>query len=257
MLIVISPAKKLDMSACPNVLKCTVPEFLDDSCAVNAELRTLCATDLCELQGISEKLGELNAERNATWQPPFTAKNAKPALLSFTGDVYQGMQAEAFTKRDLSYAQSHLRILSGLYGVLRPLDLMQAYRLEMGTQLKIGAAKNLYEFWGTRITESLNTVLKKQRSAVLVNLASNEYFSSVHTDRVAGRIVTPVFKDANRGSYRILSFFAKKARGYMASWLLRNRMKTAEDIKGFDVEGYAFNEELSGENEFVFTRGEL
>ncbi|MDA1015633.1 MAG: peroxide stress protein YaaA [Planctomycetota bacterium] len=257
MLIVISPAKKLDMSVGPDALDCTEPEFLDDSCVLNATLRTLTAAKLCKLQGISEKLGELNAERNAAWQPPFTKENAKPALLSFTGDVYQGMQAAEFAKRDLKYAQDHLRILSGLYGVLRPLDLIQAYRLEMGTPLKTRAAKNLYEFWGTRITESLNAVLQKQRPAVLVNLASNEYFNSVQSHRLAGRVVTPVFKDANRGAYRVLSFFAKKARGYMASWIVRNRVKKPDDLKDFDVEGYAFNDGLSTENEFVFTRGEL
>lgn len=256
MLIVISPAKTLDLEPQSLIDDHSTPDFLDQAGKLNKELRKLKAADLCKLQSISEKLGQLNFERNSQWKPPFTTENAKQALLTFKGDVYLGLQADQFTKRDFKFAQDHLRILSGLYGVLRPLDLIQPYRLEMGTSLKVGRADNLYKFWGTRITDRLNDVMAKQRPGVLVNLASQEYFNAVDEKSVNGRVVVPVFKDEKNGKYKVISFFAKKARGLMASWILRNRIKKAEDLMDFDVDGYAFDASMSSEDEFVFTRPE-
>lgn len=256
MLIVISPAKTLDLEPQTQITDHSTPDFLDQAGKLNRQLRKLKAADLCNLQGISEKLGQLNFERNSQWKPPFTPENAKQALLTFKGDVYLGLQADQFTKRDFKFAQDHLRILSGLYGVLRPLDLIQPYRLEMGTSLKVGRSDNLYEFWGTQITDCLNQVMAKQRPAVMVNLASNEYFNAVQPDSIDGRIVAPVFKDEKNGKYKVISFFAKKARGLMASWILRNRVNKAEDLMNFDVDGYSFDSSMSSEDEFVFTRPE-
>jgi cytoplasmic iron level regulating protein YaaA (DUF328/UPF0246 family) len=257
MLIVISPAKTLDSSPQSLVDKFTQPDFLEDSAELVTQLCQKSADDLCQMMNISEKLGVLNAERFAQWQTPFTDENAKPALLAFKGDVYLGLKAEEFNKRDFTYAQGHLRILSGLYGVLRPLDLMQAYRLEMGSKLDNSRGANLYEFWGGRITTALNQVLQKDRPKVLVNLASNEYFGAVKTKQLEGDLVTPSFKDAKNGKFKIISFFAKKARGTMASWIIRNRVKKIDDLKSFNEDDYAFNAEMSQGHELVFTRGSI
>ncbi len=199
----------------------------------------------------------LNSERFLNWHLPFTPENAKPAILAFRGDVYTGIDADSLSTEDFYFAQKHLRILSGLYGVLRPLDLIQAYRLEMGTKLKNSRGKNLYEFWGNKITEYLNHELSSHKNMTLINLASNEYWSVVKPAMLQTQVITPVFKDEKNGQYKIISFFAKKARGMMVAFMLKNKIEQAEDLKAFDREGYQFNAKMSKGNEWVFTRKEL
>jgi len=254
MILILSPAKTLDFESPPPRRSCAQPEFLDDAEELVNKLRRLSKQQLSALMGISDELTERNARRYRDWQRPFTKENARPAVLAFQGDVYQGLAAESFSKADLDFAQKHLRILSGLYGVLRPLDLMQPYRLEMGTKLSTRRGKDLYAFWGSRITESLNEALSGQAQNVLVNLASNEYFKAVRNTELDGRIVTPVFKEKKGDGYRVVAFFAKKARGRMAGFAIHNRITDPEDLKGFSEEGYRFHENLSSENEWVFTR---
>ena len=190
------------------------------------------------------------------WSQPFTPENAKQAVLAFKGDVYTGLDAESLSEKQFKFAQKHLRILSGLYGLLRPLDLMQAYRLEMGTKFENKAGKDLYSFWGDKITQALNAEIVSQKDDVLVNLASNEYFKSVKPKLLNGRIVTPVFKDWKGDKYKIISFYAKKARGLMCRYAIDNDISNVDKLKGFDYEGYAFNESMSSENEWVFIRDE-
>jgi len=256
MLIVISPAKTLDYETPATTDLHTTPEFLDRSEALIKDLRKLSPPQVSELMGISTKLGDLNFGRYLDWSLPFTPANAKQAVLAFKGDVYTGLQAQTLTKKELKWAQDHLRILSGLYGLLRPLDLMQPYRLEMGTRFGVGKAANLYEFWGDRITESLNEILAKQRKPVLINLASEEYFKSVRPQKLTADIITPVFKDMKGGKYKIISFYAKKARGMMAGYIIRNQLKDVEDIKQFDSAGYRYNAAMSSAREWVFIRDE-
>lgn len=254
MLIVISPAKTLDFEAPPKTRKFTIPKFLDDSAELIDELRELEPHKLVDLMGISPKLADLNSNRYHEWSLPFTSRNARQSVLTFKGDVYVGLDADTLTHDELEYAQQHLRILSGLYGVLRPLDLMQPYRLEMGTKLKTRRGKDLYAFWHTRINEALNEDLKEQGDNILVNLASNEYFKSVKPERLEARVITPVFKERKNGEYRMISFFAKKARGLMSRYIIRNRIRDPEDMLGFDFEGYEYNRTLSGEDKPAFTR---
>ena len=255
MLIIISPAKTLDYETPPRTKRHTTPRFLDHSQRLVNILRHYSALDLAELMHLSIKLAELNFDRYHDWHPQFTPENAKQAVLAMKGDVYTGLDAESFAEEDFTFAQEHLRILSGLYGVLRPLDLMQPYRLEMGTRLANEAGKDLYAFWGDAITEALNADLAAQGDDLLVNLASKEYFKSVKPKRLAGRILTPHFKERRGESYRMLGVFAKKARGLMSRFIIRNRLSQADDLKAFDAEGYAFNPALSSEDEWVFTRG--
>ncbi len=255
MLIVISPAKTLDFETPPKVPTFTIPDFLDDSAELIDELRSYEPYRLSDLMGISPKLADLNSNRYHNWSLPFTADNAKQSVLAFKGDVYAGLEADNLDADDLQFAQAHLRILSGLYGVLKPLDLMQPYRLEMGTKLKNRRGKDLYDFWDDRINRTLNDELAGQDSPVLVNLASNEYFKSVQPERLDARIVTPTFKEARNGEYKFISFTAKKARGLMSRYIIRNRVSDPEDLKGFGLEGYCYNEALSGENSPTFTRG--
>ncbi len=257
MLHVISPAKTLDFDTAPAIADYTEPQFLAHSEALIRQLRTLTPAEVSSLMHISDKLGELNAQRFTDWQLPFTPQNAKQALLAFKGDVYTGMQAELFSKKDFKFAQQHLRILSGLYGLLRPLDLIQPYRLEMGTALANARGKNLYHFWGDTITDALNQTLKGRREKVLVNLASNEYWSAVNAKKLDAQVITPVFKDAKNGQYKIISFFAKKARGMMSAYIIQNQLNTSEGLKDFNTAGYQFNEALSSPSEWVFTREEL
>ena len=254
MLIVISPAKTLDFETRPGIPTFTIPEFLDDSAELIDELRGFEPHRLSALMGISPKLADLNSNRYHNWSLPFTGDNAKQSVLAFKGDVYSGLDADNLNADDLQFAQAHLRILSGLYGVLKPLDLMQPYRLEMGTKLKNRRGKDLYDFWDGRINNTLNDELAGQDSPVLVNLASNEYFKSVQPERLNARIVTPTFKEARNGDYRFISFTAKKARGLMSRYIIRNRLSNPEDLRGFDLEGYSYNEELSGADRPVFTR---
>ncbi|MDJ0806727.1 MAG: peroxide stress protein YaaA [Gammaproteobacteria bacterium] len=255
MLIVISPAKTLDYATPPVTKTHTKPAFLKQSQELIDNLRNYSALDLAELMTLSMKLAELNFERYHDWRTPFNTKNAKQAVLAMKGDVYTGLDAETFSAEDLNYAQDHLRILSGLYGIMRPLDLMQPYRLEMGTKLPNARGKDLYAFWGETITDALNKALKRQGDDVLVNLASNEYFKSVKPRRVKGRIITPQFKEQKPGGYKMIGVFAKKARGLMSRYIIQNRLSDPEEVKAFDLEGYAYNDTLSQQDQWVFTRG--
>jgi cytoplasmic iron level regulating protein YaaA (DUF328/UPF0246 family) len=257
MLIVISPAKSLDYESPLPTEKHSKPRLLKHSQELVSVMNDKSAKDISKLMGVSPSLGKLNHERYQAWKTPFTVKNARPALAAFTGDVYLGMEArETFSERDYAHAQKTLRILSGLYGVLRPLDLMQPYRLEMGTSLANERGKDLYAFWGDRITKSLNADLKESPGAkVLVNLASNEYFHSVKADQIQGRIVTPKFLDSkNGGPYKIVSFFAKRARGAMSGWIIRDRIKSVAALKNFSGMGYRYDEERSEDDQPVFIR---
>ncbi|WP_020208507.1 peroxide stress protein YaaA [Gilvimarinus chinensis] len=256
MLILISPAKTLDFETPAVTDTFTQPDFLKDSRALIKELRELSPADISGLMKISDKLGVLNFDRYHAFKTPFTQANAKQAALAFQGDVYTGLAAETFKARDFDFAQKHLRILSGLYGLLRPLDLIQPYRLEMGTKFNNQRGDNLYQFWGDIITNAVNEQLAAVKSKTLVNLASNEYFKAVKPKRLNAEIITPVFKDWKNGQYKIISFYAKKARGLMSAYIIKNRLKAAEDLKGFDVDGYGFAPELSKEREWVFTRKE-
>ncbi|GAB1258712.1 peroxide stress protein YaaA [Aurantivibrio plasticivorans] len=254
MLIVISPAKTLDYETPAKISDHTTPQFVNDSKKLIAELKHLAPQDISDLMHISDKLGVLNYDRFQQWKPRFTEKNAKQAILAFKGDVYTGLDAESFKANDFKFAQKHLRILSGLYGLLRPLDLMQPYRLEMGTKFKTPYGKDLYEFWGETLTQQLNEDMKGLKSSLLVNLASNEYFKAVKPKHLEGEIVSPVFKDWKNGQYKIISFFAKKARGLMSAYLIKNRIKSSDDLLSFDLDGYQYDPKLSKDNAPVFTR---
>jgi uncharacterized protein len=256
MLAVISPAKTLDFETPPLTEAFTMPDFLDHSEKLIAKLRRVSQKKLGALMSISADLASLNTQRNADWNPPFTPANAKPALMAFKGDVYTGFELDRFAEADFEYAQNHLRILSGLYGLLRPLDLIQPYRLEMGTKLPTRRGKDLYKFWGTIITEALNDAIAASGSEVLINLASNEYFGAVNEKVLAARLITPSFKDLKNGNYKILSFFAKKARGAMSDYLIRHRIEDPEGLKKFKGLGYRYNRQLSAGDSWVFTRDE-
>lgn len=256
MLSVISPAKTLDFDTAPVTASHSKPGFLNDSRALVNELRELAPHQLSSLMSISDKLGELNFDRYQQWRPPFTPKNAKQALLAFRGDVYTGLDADSFDAADFGFAQDHLRILSGLYGLLRPLDLIQPYRLEMGTRFANARGANLYEFWGDRITDALAQAIAESGSSVLVNLASNEYFRAVRPGRLEAGVITPVFKDYKGGKFKVVSFYAKKARGLMAAWLIRQRADDPAAIKDFAETGYRYDKKLSSTSEWVFTRRE-
>lgn len=259
MLILISPAKTLDFETSSPCDRFSKPDFIADTNTLVEELRHLSAQEISSLMKISDKLGELNASRFKTWQVNFDQTNAKQALLAFQGDVYQGMNVNSFTQPDFDFAQSHLRILSGLYGVLRPLDLIQPYRLEMGT--KIGhsklqnlSANTLYEFWQDKPTKAINQQLENLNEPSIINLASNEYFKVVKANLLSSKIITPIFKDWKNDKYKIISFYAKKARGMMANYIIKNRLDDIEKIKSFSEAGYSFNRELSDKTNFIFTR---
>lgn len=256
MITVLSPAKTLDYDTQKLTKKHSLPEFLDDSQELIDQLAKMTKPKVGKLMGISDKLAELNVSRYKSWQTPFTTENAKQSLLAFKGDVYQGFQCDQWKAADFTFAQKHLRILSGLYGLLRPLDLMQPYRLEMGTKLKTKRGRDLYDFWGDSITESLNVAIKTSRSTAFVNLASNEYFSSVNAEDISVPIVTPVFKDEKNGKYKIISFFAKKARGLMANWIIEDRVKEPAELKKFKVGGYKFAKAESSDLTLTFLRKE-
>lgn len=256
MLIVVSPAKTLDFDTPPVISEFTQPQLLAESALLIERARQLTPTDIGQLMKISDKLAGLNAARFADWQPDFTPDNAKQALLAFKGDVYTGLDAESLSAKDFEFAQQHLRMLSGLYGLLRPLDLMQAYRLEMGTKLDNVRGKDLYQFWGDIITDKLNDALAEQGDNVLINLASNEYFKAVQPKRLAGQIITPVFKDCKNGQYKIISFYAKKARGLMARYIIQNQLTQVSQLTAFDTDGYYFVEAESTATELMFKREE-
>lgn len=254
MLMVISPAKTLDFETPAVTRRFTQPQYLDHSQELIEQLRTLSPAQISELMHVSDKIGGLNAARFGSWTPAFTPDNAKQALLAFKGDVYTGLNAEDFSDADFDHAQTHLRMLSGLYGLLRPLDLMQPYRLEMGTRFANARGKDLYAFWGTRISEWLNEALAEQGDDVLLNLASNEYFSAVKRSALNARIVNTEFRDQKNGQYKIISFYAKKARGMMARFVIRERLKNPEQLQTFDEQGYRFSAELSKADNLVFLR---
>ncbi len=255
MLLVISPAKSLDFKTPPVTDAFTMPDMLDESEKLLIKLRKMSPAQLSDLMGISANLGQLNYERFQTWYQPFTQENAKQAVLAFSGDVFQGLDANSLSEEQLLRLQSKLRILSGLYGVLRPLDLMQPYRLEMGTKLKVQRSVDLYAFWKTKITPKINDAIEESGSKVLINLASNEYYKSIETKKLDCEIVTPQFKDMKNGQYKMISFYAKKARGMMTRFVIENDINNVDDLQAFDSEGYVFNPRLSKPGNPVFTRG--
>ncbi|MBC5841079.1 MAG: peroxide stress protein YaaA [Flavobacteriaceae bacterium] len=252
MKIVISPAKSLNFEKELPISQFTEPLFLKESRQIQQVLKQESPENLSALMHISDKLANLNWERNQAWKTPFTSDNARPAIYTFDGDVYTGLDAYTISVEKIPVLQDKLRILSGLYGFLKPLDLMQAYRLEMGTKLPIGEQKNLYEFWKTTITKALNKELEKDE--LFVNLASNEYFSVIDTNALKVPIVTPDFKDYKDGKLKIISFFAKKARGMMVRYIIDTNAETIDDLKGFNYDGYMFDANLSEGNNLIFTR---
>ena len=252
MKIVISPAKSLNYESKLSVANYSESVFLNNSEVIQKTLKNKQPKELMELMHISEKLADLNWKRNQEWSVPFSKENARPAVFAFDGDVYSGLDAYSLSTEKIAVLQDKLRILSGLYGVLKPLDLMQPYRLEMGTKMEIGTHKNLYEFWKKTITDSLNNEMKDDE--LFVNLASNEYFSAVDTKALKVPVITPEFKDYKDGKLKIISFYAKKARGLMVRYIIDKNVETIEDLKGFNYDGYAFDSNLSKGNSLVFTR---
>lgn len=256
MLIVVSPAKTLDYESPLPKLRATRPRMLEDSEALVKDLKALSPADISSLMSISDKLGQLNHDRFQRWEAPFSAPDARPAGFAFKGDVYTGLAIEDFSPDEIRQAQQTLRILSGLYGVLRPLDLMLPYRLEMGTRFSNARGKDLYQFWGDRISALLRKDLKASGSDILVNLASNEYFRAVDQDALGARIITPVFQDEKNGKFKIVSFYAKKARGLMAAWIIRNAVQDPEQLMNFAEQGYRFSAADSQGDTLVFRRRE-
>jgi len=253
MILLISPAKTLDFDAIDQA-EYTTPVFLKETKKLVKVLKTKSATDIKALMKVSDKIADLNVVRYKSFKTPFTTENAKQAMYAFRGDVYTGLDADSFNKSQVKFAQKHLRILSGLYGVLKPLDLMQPYRLEMGTKLANKNGKNLYEFWGDKINKALNEEISAQKDDYVINLASNEYFKSVQSKKLKGQVIDIQFKENKDGKYKIVAFFAKKARGMMCQYMIKNKLTKPEQLKGFNMENYLFNEELSDESTFVFTR---
>ena len=254
MILTLSPAKTMDFEAQCLTKKYTKPDFLKDSEELIRDLTKLSKSDLSSLMSISEKLAELNYARYRSWALPFRPNNAKQALLAFKGDVYTGFELSEWGAADFNFAQTRVRILSGLYGLLRPLDLIQAYRLEMGTGLANRRGNNLYDFWGNKITDALNAAIKESKSKVLINLASNEYFKSIDKKNLEAEIITPTFKDFKNGKYKFISFYAKKARGMMAEFIVRNKLKSPKGLLKFDTEGYYYCPSSSTPDEPVFLR---
>lgn len=255
MITVISPAKKLDLSPDTTYTNSfSQPVLMDDAKVLVSTLSKKSKNAIGKLMDLSSNLAELNHQRYQDFSLPFEPSNAKPALMCFKGDVYQSFSLESYSEDDFQFAQAHLRILSGLYGVLKPLDLMQAYRLEMGTKLKTRRGKNLYEFWGDKITQQVQTALDETESTSLVNLASKEYFKSIKVKNLNARIITPIFKDARNGTFKTLFLYAKQARGYMSDYIIKERISDPEGLKAFSGMGYSFNPTLSEGDNWVFTR---
>ena len=254
MLAVISPAKKLDFETDAPAGKHTQPQFLDDSEILVEMARGLSRGDLARTMKLSDKLADLNYKRYQAFSRPFTLANAKPAALIFNGDTYVGLGAGTFEKDDLAFAQDHLRILSGLYGLLRPLDLIQPYRLEMGARFTPPRGGDLYGFWDGRLTAAINDVIRTQPDPSVINLASREYFKAVHVSDLEGPVITPVFKEVKAGVAKVLGMVAKRARGAMARYMIKNRLESPHQLKSFSEDGYAFRPELSGDREWVFAR---
>ena len=256
MIFLISPAKSLDFESASLSDEYTQPDFLNESQQLIGVMREYDWSSIASLMKVSENISKLNAQRFTDWCQPFDIQNAKQAVFAFNGDVYNGIAVETMKVEQLRYIQSKLRILSGLYGLLRPMDLMQAYRLEMGIKLTTSKGKNLYDFWGDKVTEKINSQLDRKRPT-LVNLASNEYYKSVKSKNIKANIITPVFKDEKNGVYKIISFYAKKARGLMVRYAADNLISDAEGLKGFNYEGYQYSQSESNEVEWVFTRKEI
>jgi len=254
MLIVISPAKTLDLESTYKAPVVSQPDFLPDARKLVKHMRSFSVQDLSKLMHTSEAISTLNVDRYKQWLTPFTEDNARPSIFTFKGDVYTGLEVETFSAADLKYAQRHLRILSGLYGTLKPLDLMQPYRLEMGTDLKNERGKNLYEFWGDKLTKAINKDIEAAKDDILLNLASNEYFNALDKKALKAEIVQPVFKDFSSGQYRVLSFFAKKARGRMAAWILKSRVEEVDQLVKFKLDGYKYSKNDSTPEKPVFLR---
>ena len=252
MLVVISPAKKLDENCDQKILpKFTMPPYLENSKKIIKILRQYSSNNLSELMNISEKISILNYERYIKWSTPFTKKNSYPALLLFKGDVYKGIAASDFKKEDFVFAQKTLRILSGLYGILKPLDLIQPYRLEMGTPLRIGKHNDLYDFWGNDITKEINNDVN---SDYLINLASVEYFKSINTDNLKSKLINVSFKEKRGGKYKIIAIYSKRARGLMSRYIIKNKITNPKKLKKFNLDDYKFNKVLSSDSDLVFTR---
>ncbi|AWA47782.1 MULTISPECIES: peroxide stress protein YaaA [Acinetobacter] len=256
MLALISPAKTLDYETALPTDTYTQPRLLEQSQQLIDVCRKLSATEIASLMTVSEKIANLNVERFRDWNAEFDFSNARQALFAFKGDVYTGLDAYHLKDHDIDFAQQHLRMLSGLYGLLRPLDLMMPYRLEMGTKLKNSRGNNLYEFWGSIITDQINQDLAEIDAKLLVNLASDEYYKSVNEKKIQAEIIKPVFLDQKNGKYKVISFYAKKARGLMARYLIENKLSQVEQLKAFDSEGYYFDAESSSDKELVFKRDE-
>ncbi len=254
MLFLLSPAKSLDYESTLPAIAATQPKFVPQSAELIATLKKKTPQQISELMDLSDALAKLNVQRYKAWSPQFTEATARPAVLAFNGDVYEGLDAKSLKPKDLQWAQDHVAILSGLYGVLRPLDLMQPYRLEMGTALKHGKANNLYQFWGALIAEHLNQQLSHSKEPVIVNLASQEYFKAVDRKALQARVIECVFQDHKNGQYKIISFFAKRARGLMARYAIQQQAKTPEALQAFNLEGYAFEASASSEDSLVFRR---
>tara|TARA_B100000123_G_C25657930_1_gene396287 strand:- start:86 stop:853 length:768 start_codon:yes stop_codon:yes gene_type:complete len=250
---IISPAKKLDYSPVEKNIDSTIPSLLEHSNELIKDLKSLNPQEVSSLMSLSDKLGALNYERFQEWKTPFTKSNSKQAILAFKGDVYQGLDAESLSETELIWAQKHVRILSGLYGILKPMDLMQPYRLEMGTKFATKRGQNLYDFWNSIITEELNKNFSSDNTNLL-NLASNEYFKSINVSELKANVISPVFMDKKNGKYKIISFFAKKARGLMTRYVIKNRIEDITDIQNFEEGGYFFNEAMSEDNKPVFCR---
>lgn len=255
MIILISPAKTLDFESPVPSKDYSTPEFLEKSETIASKMKKLKSSDLIKLMDISNDLAMLNVERYQDWEKATEPGKARQAIYAFKGDVYTGLEAETLSEENIKFAQKHLRILSGLYGILKPTDLIMPHRLEMGTDLKVGKAKDLYAFWKPSITASIKSALEETNSSLIVNLASVEYAKSVDFKKIGAAVVAPVFKDFKNGQYKIISFFAKKARGMMASFIIRNNIVEADQLKAFSQDGYHYNNDLSTENKPVFTRG--
>lgn len=254
MIVVISPAKNLDLKEGKFEFTPTIPEFLDDAQKIINNLKRQSIKSIESLMSINRKIATLNRDRFLNWEQPFTLENAKPAILMFRGEVYIGLDATSFKKKDFDFAQKHLRILSGLYGLLRPLDLMQPYRLEMGTNLKINRCKNLYTFWDHKIADQLTKTLTDHDHPVLIHLASDQYFNSVQPQKFTLPVIRPVFKEKRGNQLKSIHVYAKRARGLMANFIIKNRISNPEDMKNFDIDGYRFNKKLSTTNEWFFIR---
>lgn len=256
MLALISPAKTLDYESTLPTDHYTLPRLLDQSQQLIDVASQLSATEIAQLMSVSEKIAQLNVARFHDWQADFNFSNARQAIFAFKGDVYTGLDAYALVDQEIEFAQQHLRMLSGLYGLLRPLDLMMPYRLEMGTKLANSVGANLYAFWGDTITNLINADLAETQSEVLVNIASDEYYKSVNEKKINAEIIKPVFLDQKNGKYKVISFYAKKARGLMARYIIENKLEHAEDLKSFNTDGYYFDAESSLKGELVFKRDE-